>query len=395
MAPPEVKKVSLPDYFKTGYILIVDDMSNMRKTIKNMLRQVGITATMEADDGDTMLSVLRRTPGCRFILMDWNMPRMPGIDAVKETRSEFSGQDLPILMVTAEIERDQITQATEMGVNGYIIKPFVAKTLEEKIQNILDNRLNPPEYVKLLKAGEEYAKRGMYQEAVALLDKARVIKDSARVNVHIGEVMEMMGKTEKAHVAYDTAAKQNPQYLKAHTKTAELHMKQGNEDAALEAMKKAAEISPSNADRHVNIGKIYLKKGDDSKAQEFFAAAIKHDPVKSSEIAEEMLKAGKADQAEKYFRQSLEKHTDTVHLYNRLGIALRRQGKWREAILEYENAIKVDPLDEGLYFNMAKAYLEGSDFESARRNFERALQINPDLQPARNEIAALEKRAQA
>ena len=387
----EIRPVNLIDYFKTGYVLVVDDMTNMRRTIKNMLRQIGAPNVMEADDGDTALEVLRGNGGCRFMLLDWNMPRMPGIHAAREIRADAAMQDVPILMITAEVDRAQIAQAGEIGVNGYIIKPFVANLLAEKIHHVLDARANPPEHVKLIKTGEDLIRQGQYQKALVLFEKAKEMRESARVHVHIGEAHEMIGDAGKAQAAYASAIQQNPQFLKAHVKSADLYLKEGNEDAALASLQKAVEISPGNSDRHIAMGKIYINKGDTAKAAASFGTAVKSESSKASEIAEELLKMGKPELAEQYFRDSLEKSADTIHTYNRLGISLRRQGKWKEAILEYEIAIKIDPKDEGLYFNMAKAYLEGGQLKYAERNFQKALDLNPNLTAAQREIDAIKK----
>ncbi len=387
----EIRPVNLIDYFKNGYVLVVDDMTNMRRTIKNMLRQVGAPNVMEADDGDTALAVLRGNANCRFVLLDWNMPRMPGIHAAREIRADAAMQDVPILMITAEVDRAQIAQAGEIGVNGYIIKPFVANLLAEKIHTVLDARANPPEHVKLIKTGEELLRQGQHQKALLLFERAKEMRESARVQVHIGEAHEMIGNTQKAQAAYANAIQQNPQFLKAHIKSADLHIKEGNQDAALASLQKAAEISPGNSDRHIAMGKIYLNKGEPEKAAAAFGVAVKNESTKASEIAEELLKLGKPEMAEHYFRASLEKSANTIHTYNRLGISLRRQGKWREAILEYETAIKIEPKDEGLYFNMAKAYVEGGQLKLAEKNFQKALDLNPDLSAAQRELDAIKR----
>lgn len=116
-------------------ILVVDDFSTMRRIIKNLLRDLGFTNTHEADDGNTALPVLK-SGGFDFLVTDWNMPGMTGIDLLKAVRSDPALSALPVLMVTAESKRDQIIEAAQAGVNGYVVKPFTAATLEEKISKI-------------------------------------------------------------------------------------------------------------------------------------------------------------------------------------------------------------------------------------------------------------------
>ncbi|MBA1149515.1 chemotaxis response regulator CheY [Ectothiorhodospiraceae bacterium WFHF3C12] len=125
---------------KNMKILIVDDFSTMRRIIKNLLRDLGFENTSEADDGNTALPMLKRG-GFDFLITDWNMPGMTGMELLQEVRADADLQSLPVLMVTAEAKRDQIVAAAQAGVNGYIVKPFTAVTLKEKIEKIFE-RIN-------------------------------------------------------------------------------------------------------------------------------------------------------------------------------------------------------------------------------------------------------------
>lgn len=122
---------------KNMKILVVDDFSTMRRIIKNLLRDLGFNNTSEADDGSTALPILQNGD-FDFLVTDWNMPGMQGIDLLKAVRSDPKLAKLPVLMVTAESKRDQIVEAAQAGVNGYIVKPFTAVTLKEKIEKIFE-----------------------------------------------------------------------------------------------------------------------------------------------------------------------------------------------------------------------------------------------------------------
>jgi len=122
---------------KNMKILIVDDFSTMRRIIKNLLRDLGYTNTTEADDGTSALPMLQST-SFDFLITDWNMPGMTGIDLLKAVRADGKLVNLPVLMVTAEAKREQIIEAAQAGVNGYVVKPFTAAALKEKIEKIFD-----------------------------------------------------------------------------------------------------------------------------------------------------------------------------------------------------------------------------------------------------------------
>lgn len=122
---------------KNMKILVVDDFSTMRRIIKNLLRDLGFTNTQEADDGNTALPMLQ-SGNFDFLVTDWNMPGMQGIDLLKAVRADERLKTMPVLMVTAESKREQIIEAAQAGVNGYIVKPFTAATLDEKLQKIFE-----------------------------------------------------------------------------------------------------------------------------------------------------------------------------------------------------------------------------------------------------------------
>ena len=118
-------------------ILIVDDFSTMRRIIKNLLRDLGFTNTAEADDGLTALPMLQGG-NFDFLVTDWNMPGMEGIELLKRVRADENLKSLPVLLVTAEAKKEQIVEAAQAGVNGYIVKPFTSGTLKVKIEKIFE-----------------------------------------------------------------------------------------------------------------------------------------------------------------------------------------------------------------------------------------------------------------
>lgn len=120
---------------KNMKVLVVDDFSTMRRIIKNLLRDLGFTNISEADDGNTALPMLK-TGDFDFVVTDWNMPVMQGIDLLKAIRADEKLSHIPVLMVTAEAKKDQIVMAAQAGVNGYIVKPFTAATLSAKLDKI-------------------------------------------------------------------------------------------------------------------------------------------------------------------------------------------------------------------------------------------------------------------
>jgi two-component system chemotaxis response regulator CheY len=116
-------------------VLVVDDFSTMRRIIKNLLRQLGFTNIVEADDGTTAWDTLNRDK-IDFIISDWNMPQMTGIDLLRKVRASDEFADIPFLMVTAEAQQENLIEAVQARVSNYIVKPFTPDTLKQKIDKI-------------------------------------------------------------------------------------------------------------------------------------------------------------------------------------------------------------------------------------------------------------------
>jgi two-component system chemotaxis response regulator CheY len=119
--------------------LVVDDFSTMRRIVRNLLKELGFVNVQEAEDGVEALKKLRGGDVFDFVVSDWNMPNMTGIELLREIRKDPRLKHLPVLMVTAEAKRENIIEAAQAGASGYVVKPFTAATLDEKLKKIFQN----------------------------------------------------------------------------------------------------------------------------------------------------------------------------------------------------------------------------------------------------------------
>lgn len=121
-------------------VLVVDDMSTMRRIVKNVLKQIGYTDIIEAENGKDALSKLKsQTVG--LVVSDWNMPEMTGIDLLRAIRADAVLKHLPVLMVTAEAQKENIIEAVQAGVSNYVVKPFTAEALQDKLRKIFAKKI--------------------------------------------------------------------------------------------------------------------------------------------------------------------------------------------------------------------------------------------------------------
>ena len=122
---------------KNMKFLVVDDFSTMRRIVRNLLKELGYTNVDEAEDGSVGLQKLKGGD-FKFVITDWNMPVMSGIELLRAVRADPALKHLPVLMITAEAKKENIIEAAQSGASGYIVKPFTAATLEEKMNKIFE-----------------------------------------------------------------------------------------------------------------------------------------------------------------------------------------------------------------------------------------------------------------
>lgn len=118
--------------------LVVDDFATMRRIVRTLLKELGFDNVDEAEDGVIALNKLKSAGNFQFVITDWNMPNMTGLDLLKAIRQDPALQSLPVLMITAEAKKENIVAAAGAGASGYIVKPFTAATLDEKLKRIFE-----------------------------------------------------------------------------------------------------------------------------------------------------------------------------------------------------------------------------------------------------------------
>ncbi len=247
-------------------ILIVDDFPNMRRTIKNMLHSLGYMKIAEAGDGDEAMETIDRlytTPSrIQFVVLDWNMPRVHGIDVLRFIRTSPRHMlHVSVLMVTAENWAEEIIEAAEDNVDGYIIKPFVAKTLEQKISQILEKQFKPTKLERIFRDGIVLMNKKEFGEAKAKFEELLALNPSSPRSLReLAKIAMQDGDHKKAEEHLKKALEINKEYTKAMQDLAAVYAKVGRDDEGIAILEVALKTSPRNADRIALLGNLYFKK---------------------------------------------------------------------------------------------------------------------------------------
>jgi len=293
------------------------------------------------------------------------------------------------VVLTGEVAREILIYLHEIGANNVITKPISADMLIEKIAFTVKPR---GQLGELIEAGKKLNDNGKFEEAASIAKKILELKPgSPAALLLLGDSYKGQEKMEEALSAYLEASRNGKLFLDPIKKLAELHKLTGNVREETKYLEKLDKLSPLNVERKINIGDNYISMGEQEKAVEMFDTAVKiatkeaMDKVGrvSRTIAEKCLSTA-PDISEKYLRQSLESKKgmldkSDIDTFNRLGITLRKQGKWDQAIEEYRKAVKIAPSDAGLHYNMAMAFSEGRQYQDAFNYLDKALRLNPDL----------------
>lgn len=306
--------------------------------------------------------------------------------------------ELKVLMLAQETDKNHFVLLHESGVNACLIKPLDKPGLLEKMalairpQDQIDRTLDWAR--SLLAQGEPMRALQIANQA---LDQQ---VNSSTVLLLMGDIFRAMKEYDKAAEAYTRASGASALYLEPLMKLAELYAEKGETWKQIEYLEKMDEVSPLNLDRKIEIGELLLKLNRPDKARKMFDQAMKlsHRQAKENvscvayRVADLYTDSDPA-MAASFLQRGLEtrkefwSHEDLA-TFNRLGLLLRRAGKWQEAVGEYQKAMTVAPNDDGLHYNLSMAYLEGKDIEKARAMALKAMAINPDLPRRSSRIAA-------
>lgn len=378
---------------ENGMFFAVSHDANFLKLFRQTLNKdlvIGTDRIRTLSEENKLLSELK-SPYCKdkkpLLVIERVLNNRSMLAFIKNLKTLY--EEMHIVVLTSEVERQVLILLHEIGVNNFITKPISVNTLIEKLAFTIKPQGKIGQYIDRAKS---YLTKGMYDEAINLSTKILDLKPGSAAALMVrGDAWKAKGEAEEAEASYLEAHKGASLYLEPLKKLADLYKDEGDPDGQLKYLKKLDRLSPLNVDRKINIGEIHLESGDAEKAGEYFDEAVANarkeaqammEEVKRS-IAEKCLDRA-PETAEKFFRSILDdkrgvlKKSD-IETYNRLGIALRRQGRWKDAVGEYEQALKISPDDENLHFNRAVALTEGGRHREAEQALSRVLELSPDF----------------
>ena len=386
---------------RKGYFVVASDdpqfASLLRQTLTKHLAIPGDAMSTVANP-DHILRELKNVTMRRKTVLLFLERILEGRDTnllVRQLKSAYP--DLKIIVITGETERNRLVLLHEVGADNFITKPVSMNTLIEKMAFTIKplGKLG-----QLIDQAREFVHQNLPEQGIKLCRQILELKPgSAAGYLVMGEAYQHLGKLDKARECYEEASRNAELYLEPLRRLADIHGEMGEPTEQLRYLERLDQLSPLNVERKVDMGAIHLELGNQEKADELFDTAVQQATREAlSYIADisgriaGIYNGRDPQRAEHFLRRALDAKGDMLDAsdldtFNRLGIALRRQGKWQEALTEYHKALRVAPEDENLFYNMGMACAEGRDFREARANMLKALPINPEL-PRRDPVMA-------
>lgn len=322
-----------------------------------------------------------------FLFVECKTDGRSNLPFIEELKTEFP--TLYTIVLMNDVDEKLISRFVEVGTDNFITKPVSINVLVEKIAYTLE----PPDAVgKKIREGKERLKKVEFALAYGVARDILKLKPGSPAGLIImGDALKGLNKREDALKMYLKASENAPMYLEPLKKIVEFHKEDGNIEDALEYLTRIDELSPLNLPRKKELGELNFIQKHLSEAAGFFTEAVDlaetmklPETVQMAEDYAEKIYLEEPGAAEPLFDKCMRlaaKHKIDLHwsIYNKHGMALRRQKRWEAAVNAYKEAVRRAPDDETILFNMGMAFVEGKVFDKAAIMFEKALKSNPSF----------------
>lgn len=330
---------------KTAPILLVDDNSFALKELVNILKYIGYkNLTSAQNPGEAIDKAREEEYVC--VISAWEMDRVSGIDFLKEIRRDDDLYTLPFFLTDSAFTKEKVIKAGLAGVTGLIVTPYDTQNLTMKMDSVAEGAGEPAfvEETENLNKGMALLEEGNYEEAIYALDDVVNTEESAEYYYNIGYIKTLEEKYSEAIPAFQKATQLDKLFGKAFEGLGRAYSALGQTQEAEKYMQKAAEI--------------YLEKD-------------------------------KVEEAEFILNDILELSTDSVNIFNSLGVLYRKKGDYEASLRQYKKALKIHPEEIYILYNVGRVYIDMKEPESAVEYFERALNVDPDFTEAKEVLDAI------
>jgi len=330
----------------TKSILLVDDHDKSTQDIEQIIQNCGLEKTVKANGADNAWIVMKNKP-VNCVICAYDMKEMSGLALLKITRREDDLFDIPFFLTDSAFTKIKVLKAGQSGVTGLFVEPFNEKAIQEKIMSAINQDEDPVivEVKHSFEEGVELIENKEYEKAIEVFTELINRKENPEYYFNIGYIKTSQGKHSEAIEAFSMATRLDKLFAKAYEE----------------------------------IGRVYKMMGDLAKAEEFMHQA-----------AEIYMDTDKLGPAEDVLNEILESGTDSLNVFNTLGVLYRKKGDTKIALAQYKKALKVHPDEPYIYYNIGRLYLDMKETDLAKDYFRQALDKDSDFDEAKQVIKAID-----
>jgi len=416
-------------------IYMISSDQSVRESVRGYFNALGFPAERVrfSNSSSDVLSKLKFYPDkvdmviCHMKTVDSRVSSQTGMQLMKMIKdillTASIGKTIPIIFMEKTFSKIDIVSALKAGASQLMIFPANPVIMAAKIIAGFEKpsrSVTPPEVLTLVMKGNKCRDQGQYENAIVFYNKAIVMGgETADTLAEKGNALLLMGDVEGAIKVFQRIIQIESNFPRAYQGLGDAHTQLGNFEEAKKNYEKVVELEPDNVQAYYNLGCLHQEEGNYSAAKPFFEKGIEVNPkfaknhielAKNYEFQDNppgalkvyinairlnptvsllhvtagnfCLKHNMDTEAEKIFGAALDLNQNHLHLYNRLGLALRRQGKYEKAIANYAKAVQIDPSDANLLYNLAKAQFMNGDDKTAVQNILTAFKMDPELKTA-------------
>ncbi|MBF0243142.1 MAG: response regulator [Desulfamplus sp.] len=354
----------------TMSVLIVDDMKSMRLSIRNMFKQLGLGNNIRhAENGKEALKMLSEVH-IDMAVIDWNMPVMNGIELLNKIRNKKEIRDMPVIMITAEAERDIVLSVAESDIDAYLLKPLTMKSLEEKVKTVIYSANNPDKATTHLRKAREFEEAGDIKSAIEETRSALQERPKAsRVLRNLGLLYQQDNNEKMAEKCLQKAVAVNREDDVSRFLLVDLYLKNNDLINALNYYEQARVLGAQIVSKGIEIGERLIEKGMSSKALELFTRVLKTSKDTASirdNVINICINNGEYEYVKQLLTKLIEEQPERVDLKMKAAQLYTAINEPNKAVEYYENINGLAKLDVDLTaeefidvkLKLAKAYMQ-------------------------------------
>jgi len=384
----------LTDFLGDRVVLVIEPTINYRTSVKQFLTNLRVkNLKLVGSVAEARREMLTRKVG--FFVVEWSLDDMNGLQFCRSLRKEAAYKDVPFLLMSVENLRHDVILASEVRIDGYLLKPFSYEDFCSQIFNIIKQHQAPSQLNALLEqadaqlaAGDLAAAEAAYIESLSLRER------SARAFCGLARIARQREDPDTAMKHLREATRSNPEYIEAYRMMLDISEDREDRTGIIQAASVLHSLSPDNPRYTLVLARTYLELNQLEGSERFFRKTVALSP----RLAEAYKGLGSVymaqeeyEKAMKSFKKALDLDADDISTLNSLGLAHVRMGQYKEGIDRYMVALKLDPNDARVLFNIAHAHEKKGDVERAKWYYSQALIRKPGFDKAARGLERLEK----